>query len=58
MHKYTVSKIVGLASPCAIQNCFGCNSKLNFSSKFYAEVATYLPHTKLRTLHTLNIILK
>ena len=48
---------VGLASQFAIQNCLGCYSKLNLDSKFHAEAATHLPHIKLRTLHTLNIIL-
>ena len=38
-------------------NCLGCNSKLNLSSKFHAEIATHLPHLNLRALHTLNIVL-
>ena len=50
-------EIVGLASQFDTQNCFGCNSKLNLHSKFHAEVSTHLPHIKLRTLYTLNIIL-
>ena len=33
------------------QNCLG------HCSKFHAEVATYFPHIKLRTLYTLNILL-
>ena len=31
--------------------------KLNLGGKFHAEVSTHLPHIKIRTLHTLNIIL-
>ena len=54
IHIYTVSKIVGLASQFAIQNCLGCYLKLNLGSKFHTEVATHLPHIKLRTLYTLN----
>ena len=53
----TVFEIVGLASQFATQNCLSYHSKLNLDSKFHAEVATYLPHIKLRTLFTLNIIL-
>ena len=41
----------------ATQNCLSCHSKLNLGSKFHAEVATHLPHIKLKTLYTLNIIL-
>ena len=40
----TLSKIVGLASHFATQNCLSDDLKLNLVSKFYAEVATYLPH--------------
>ena len=54
---FTESEIVGLTSQFATQNCLGCNSKLNLSSKFHAEVATHLPHLKLRTLRTLTMIL-
>ena len=52
-----VFEIVELASQFATQNCLGCYSKLNVGSKFHAEVATYPPPIKLRTLCTLNIIL-
>ena len=51
----SVYEIVWLASQFATQNCLGCYSKLNLCSKFHAQVA-YLPHIKLRTPHTLNII--
>ena len=51
----TVSEKVGLASQFAIQNCLDGYSKLNLGSKFHAEVATHLPHIKLR-IFTLNII--
>ena len=54
---YVMSKIFRLASQFATQNCLGCYSKLNLGSKFHAEVASHLPHTKIRTLYTLNIIL-
>ena len=50
VYMYTVSEIVGLASQFATQNCLGCYSKLNLGSKFYANVATHLPHIKVRTL--------
>ena len=50
---YTVSEIVGLASQFASQNCHGWYSKLILGCKFHAEVATHLPHIKLRTLYTL-----
>ena len=50
----TVSEIIELASQFASQNCHNRYSKL---SEFHAEVATHLPHIKLRTLHTLKIIL-
>ena len=53
----SMSEIAGLASLFATQNCLGCYSKLNLSSKFHAEVVTYLPHIKLKTPCTLNIIL-
>ena len=46
----TVSKIDGLVLQFTTQNCLGCYSKLNLGSKFHAEVATHLPHIKLRTL--------
>ena len=52
-----VSEKVGLTSQFATQNCLGCYSKLNLGSEFHAEVDTRLPHIKLRTLYTLNIIL-
>ena len=51
-----ISKIVGLASQFATQNCLACYLKLNLGSEFYAEVAIHLSHIKLRTLYTLNII--
>ena len=53
--RHSVSKIVGLTSQFASQNqnCLGCYSKLNLDSKFHAEVATRLPHVKLRTPYTL-----
>ena len=50
----TVSEIAGLASQLATQNCLGCYSKLNLSSKFHAEVAAHLSHIKLRKLYTLK----
>ena len=50
-------EIVRLASQFATQNCLSCYSKLNLESKFHAEIATHLPHIKLRTFYTLNIIL-
>ena len=53
----TVFEIVGRALQFATQNCLACYSKLNLGGKFYAEVATHLPHKKLKTLYTLNIIL-
>ena len=53
----SVSDIVGLASQFATLNCPGCYSKLNLNSEFHAEVATNLPHLKLRTLYTSKIIL-
>ena len=55
-YNFTVAEIVGLALQFATQNCLGCYSNLNYSSKFHAEVA-HLPHIKLRTLYTLIIIL-
>ena len=51
-----MSEKVRLASQFASQNYLGCYSKLNLGSKFHAEVATHLPHIKLKTLYTLNII--
>ena len=33
---------------CYVQNYLGCYSKLNLCSKFYAVVATYLPHIILK----------
>ena len=51
----SVSEIAGLASQFATQNCLGCYSKLNLGSKFHAEVATHLPHIKLRISYALNI---
>ena len=53
----TVSQKVGFALQFASQNCLGCYSKLNLGCKFHSEVATHLPHIKLRTLYTFNIIL-
>ena len=47
MYIYSV-EIVGLALQFAIQNCLNCHSKLNFSSKFHAKVATHLPHLKIK----------
>ena len=53
-----VSDIVGIALQFATQNCLGCYSKLNLDSKFHAEVTTYFPHIKLRTLYLeYNIII-
>ena len=62
MHAFSIRN-----SRARIENCYSkyycliCFSKLNLSSKFHAEVATHLPHIKLRTLlyilYTLNIIL-
>ena len=46
IYTYTLSEIVGLASQFATQNHLDFFSKLNLSSKFYAEVATHLPHKK------------
>ena len=51
-----VSEMAGLVSQFATQNCLGCYSKLNLVSKFHAEVAIHLPHIKLRTLFTLDIL--
>ena len=55
--KYSVFEIAGLALQFATQTCLGCHLKLNLGTKFHAKVATILPHIKLRTLYTLNIIL-
>ena len=44
----SVSEIVGLASQFATQSCFGCYSKLNLDSKFLAEIASHLPHKKIK----------
>ena len=44
-------EIVGLASLFTTQNCLGYYSKLNLSSKFHTQVATHLPHLKLRTIY-------
>ena len=52
-----VSEIVGLTSQFVTKNCLCCYLKLNLGSKFHPEVATNLPHTKLRALYTLYIIL-
>ena len=53
-----MSEIVGLASQFATQNCLSCYSIFNLGSKFHAEIATHLPHIKLRTLYyTLNTII-
>ena len=52
-----VPQIVWLASQFATQYCLGCYSILNLGSKFHAKVIAYVPHLKLRTLYTLNIIL-
>ena len=49
--------MVGLASQLATQNYLGCCLKFNLGGEFHAAVATHLPHKKLRTLYTLNIIL-
>ena len=60
MHDIILSvrnRLIGLASQFAPQNYCGRYSKLNLGSKFHAKVATPLPHIKLRTLNTLNIIL-
>ena len=54
----SLSEIVGLASQFTAQNCLRCYSKLNLGSEFHTEVATHLPHIKLRTLYTLNIMLQ
>ena len=51
IHIITISAIAGLTLQFAIQNGLGCYLKLNLGSKFHAEVATYLPHVKLRTLY-------
>ena len=53
----SVFEIVGLALQFATQNCHCCYSILYLGCKFHAEVATHVPHIKLRTLYTLNIIL-
>ena len=53
----SVSEIVEFASQFATQNCLSYYSKLNMGNKFHAEIAAHLPHVKLRTLYTLNIIL-
>ena len=52
-----VSEIVGLALQFATQNCISCHSKLYIDIKFHIEVATHLPHIKLKTIYALNIIL-
>ena len=39
MHVCTMSKIVGLATQFATQNCLGCYLKLNLDSKFQATHA-------------------
>ena len=41
----SVPKIVGLASPFATQNCFGCYSKLNLGSKFHANFSVCFGET-------------
>ena len=51
-----VCEIVRLISQIATQNCLYSYSKLNLGNKFHAEVAKYLPHIKLKTLYTLNIL--
>ena len=56
-HTHIKSEIVELVSQFATQNCLGFCSKLNLGCEFHTEVATHLPHIKLRTLYTLNIIL-
>ena len=52
-----ISELVGLALQFVTRNCVCCYSKLNLDRKFYAEVATHLPHIKLRTPNALNIML-
>ena len=55
--RVSISEIVRLTIQFATQNCLGYYSKLNLGSEFHAEVATHLPHKKLRTLYSSNIIL-
>ena len=54
---FTVSEIVGLASQFLLLK-LSClpYSKLNLGSKFHDEVATHLPHIKLKIQNTLNIV--
>ena len=52
-----MSEIVGLVSQFATQNSLEYYSKLNLSSKFHAEVATQLPHLKLKNYRPIPRIL-